>query len=452
VSRSIYKECDIRGIYRDDFDETTAHRIGRAVGTLRPHTRLVVGGDIRISTPSLKAALIEGLLRTPVHIIDIGVVPTPVFYDAIDDLKADAGVMVTASHNPAKYNGFKLVLGETPITPEQIEQIAELVRSEAFLEGVGSRTMCERSERYIDRVVAAIPATTAIRIVVDAGNGAAALVAPQLLERLGHTVEPLFCEVDGSFPHRQPNPAVKENLGALQARVIASGADLGVAFDGDGDRVAFVDGRGRVVSAEEALVVMVEERVRPGDCVVLDLKSASIVAQTVERLGGRAILERSGHAFIRTTFLRQGAVLAGEVSGHFFFRELGYDDALYAAAAMPAYLGRSGRSLAEAVEAIPPFQITPDLRIPWPEGERDQVLERVRQAFSDAELSTLDGIRAALPDGWVLARKSVTEPLITFRIEGSDAKALDMICRRLVKAIPELRALHPLFAESADSN
>jgi phosphomannomutase/phosphoglucomutase len=449
---NIYKECDIRGVYRRDFDEATAHNIGRAIGTLRPHTRVVVGGDVRVSTPALKGALIDGLLRTPVQLIDIGSVPTPVFYDAIDELQADAGVMVTASHNPAEYNGFKLVLGDEPITPEQIAQIAELVRSEAFLEGSGHLTTIERIARYIERVVAMVPPTTALKVVVDAGSGAAALVAPRLFERLGHEVIPLFCDIDGTFPHRPPNPAVSANLGALQAAVIAERADLGVAFDGDGDRVVFVDARGRIASSEEALVVMVDHWVQPGDCVVLDLKSASIVERAVQRLGGRVMLERSGHAFIRTTFLRERAAMAGEVSGHFFFRELGHDDALYAAAWMPALLGAANRSLAASLDAIPPYQITPDLRIPWPEGDRDRALAQVAHAFSDADISTLDGIRAALPSGWVLARKSVTEPLLTFRIEATDDASLDNIRRRLLAALPELRGSHPLFAAELASD
>ena len=447
---SIYKDCDIRGVYGVELDAALAERIGRAVGTRMRERSVVVGGDVRTSTPTLKAALLAGLARTPVDVIDIGTVPTPALYDAITALGAEGGVMVTASHNPAAYNGFKLVLGAEPVTPRDIALIARLVADGAFAVGSGRCRTVDDLDGYVARVQARMAPAEALRIVVDAGNGAAGLVAARLLRGLGHDVVERFTEPDGSFPNRSPNPSEPGALAVLQADVVQHGADFGVAFDGDGDRAVFVDERGRVTPAEEALVVFAQASLRAGEAVVYDLKSSSVVATSIEALGGRPVMQRSGHAFMREAFLREGAVLAGEVSGHFFFRELGYDDGLYAAARMADVLAATGHTLAQATADLPRPVITPDLRVAWPLAERDALLERVRAAFADRPIATLDGVRVAFDDGWLLARKSVTEPAVTFRIEAGDAERLRQRRDMLVAAVPELEGRHPFFDRAAN--
>lgn len=447
---SIYKDCDIRGVYGVELDAALAERIGRAVGTRMRERSVVVGGDVRTSTPTLKAALLAGLARTPVDVIDVGTVPTPALYDAITALGADGGVMVTASHNPAAYNGFKLVLGAEPVTPRDIALIARLVADGAFAVGSGRCRTVDDLDGYVARVQARMAPAEALRIVVDAGNGAAGLVAARLLRGLGHDVVERFTEPDGSFPNRSPNPSEPGALAVLQADVVQHGADFGVAFDGDGDRAVFVDERGRVTPAEEALVVFAQASLRAGEAVVYDLKSSSVVATSIEALGGRPVMQRSGHAFMREAFLREGAVLAGEVSGHFFFRELGYDDGLYAAARMADVLAATGHTLAQATADLPRPVITPDLRVAWPLAERDALLERVRAAFADRPIATLDGVRVAFDDGWLLARKSVTEPAVTFRIEAGDAERLRQRRDMLVAAVPELEGRHPFFDRAAN--
>jgi len=441
---SIYKECDIRGIVGEGLTVEVAERIGRAVGTVMSGRSLVVAGDVRSSTPAMKAALLAGLATTAVDVLDAGSVPTPVFYDALSARGADGGVMVTASHNPAHYNGFKLSLGPEPVTPADIARIAALVASGDFASGSARFHEIDALTPYAQRVRERIGTAPAQRIVIDAGNGAAALIAPQLLRSLGHEVDELFTDVDGRFPNRSPNPAEPGVLLALQRRVTETGADLGVAFDGDGDRAVFVDRHGRVASAEEVLVVLSRYLLEPGGAVVYDLKSSSVVANAVAALGGRALMERSGHAFIRTTFLRERARLAGEVSGHFFFRELGHDDAIYAAASLSAVLARHGSDLAAEVARIARPVITPDVRVPWPLDERDELLERVAAAFADRPIARLDGVRVTFDDGWLLVRKSVTEPVVTVRIEAADEAALATRRAALVSAVPELRS-HPFF-------
>ena len=447
---SIYKDCDIRGVYGVELDAALAERIGRAVGTRMRERSVVVGGDVRTSTPTLKAALLAGLARTPVDVIDVGTVPTPALYDAITALGADGGVMVTASHNPAAYNGFKLVLGAEPVTPRDIALIARLVADGAFEVGAGRYRAADGLDGYVARIQARMAPAASLRIVVDAGNGAAGLVAARLLRGLGHEVVERFSEPDGTFPNRSPNPSEPGALAVLQADVVQHGADFGVAFDGDGDRAVFVDERGRVTPAEEVLVVFAQASLRSGEAVVYDLKSSSVVATAIEALGGRPVMERSGHAFIREAFLREGAVLAGEVSGHFFFRELGYDDGLYAAARMADVLAVTGHTLAQATADLPRPVITPDLRVAWPLAERDALLERVRAAFADRPIATLDGVRVAFDDGWLLARKSVTEPAVTFRIEAGDAERLRQRRDMLVAAVPELEGRHPFFDRAAN--
>lgn len=443
---SIYKECDIRGVVGDELTPALAERIGRAVGTIMAGRRLVIGGDVRTSTPALTAALLIGLRSTATEVLDAGTVPTPVFYDAIADHGVDGGVMVTASHNPARYNGFKLMLGPDPVTPEDIAAVAALVEGGGFSRGEGSVRRVDALEAYRARALARIAPSPPLRVVVDAGNGAAALVAPRLLRELGHDVIELHCEVDGRFPNRSPNPAEPGVLGALQALVVERGADLGVAFDGDGDRAVFVDRDGRVASAEEALVVFARHLLEPGEAVVYDLKSSSVVAQRIAAQGGRALMARSGHAFIRTTFLRERARLAGEVSGHFFFRELGHDDAIHAAAVMAQLLGRSGSDLSAEVATLPQPVITPDLRVPWPLDERDALLERVALAYDGYPIGRLDGVRVAFDDGWLLVRKSVTEPAVTIRFEATDEAALALRRDELLAAVPALAGRHPYLA------
>lgn len=443
---SIYKECDIRGVVGEGLTPAIAERIGRAVGTVMAGRTLVVAGDVRVSTALLKDALLGGLLQTPTEVLDAGTAPTPVLYDAIADHGADGGVMVTASHNPAQYNGFKLSLGPTPVTPEDIAGIADLVDSGAFAHGTGRVSSIDALERYLQRSLARLGRARGLRLVVDAGNGAAALVAPRLLRALGHDVLELACDIDGRFPSRSPNPAEPGVLHALQRRVRDEAADLGVAFDGDGDRAVFVDRNGRVASAEEALVVLARQLLAPGEAVVYDLKSSSVVAREIEALGGRTVIARSGHAFIRTSFLRERARLAGEVSGHFFFRELGYDDALHAAATMAYVLGRDQVDLADAVASLPQPVITPDLRVAWPLEGRDALLERVAAAYAGRPISRLDGVRVAFDDGWLLARKSVTEPAVTIRLESVDERSLAARRDELLAAVPELAGRHPYFS------
>lgn len=440
---SIFKDCDIRGIYGHELDEDTALRLGKALSRHLAGRAVVVGGDLRPSTPPLKGALVEGLVWGGCHVIDVGAVPTPALYYAKRALGAPGAVMVTASHNPARYNGFKLMIGDRPVTPETLRDLARAMAEGAFGPGVGSVRAEHVIAGYADALVRAFPGLSRRRLVVDAGNGSMWDVAPDVLRRAGQEVVPLFCTPDGSFPHRNPNPAVPAHLTALCERVRAAGADLGIAYDGDGDRVVFVDERGAVQPADRVLVLFLRHALegRPGGAVVYDLKASSVVAEETLAAGGRPLMEKSGHAFIKARLLDEGAVLGGEVSGHYFFGELGGDDALYATLYYLRVLDAAGASAAQALSSVPAYAITPDIRVACPPEEADAILAELERGLSDRPIDRLDGVRATFDHGWALARRSVTEPLITLRFEAHTAEELARIQERVRAASPRLARL-----------
>ncbi|MCD6518780.1 MAG: phosphomannomutase/phosphoglucomutase [Anaerolineae bacterium] len=440
---SVFKACDIRGVYGKELDEGFAYRLGRAVGSRAQGGSIVVGGDLRPSTRALKLALIEGLRQSGGNVYDLGILPTPAFYFAKRELQAFAGVMVTASHNPPRYNGFKLILGDLPVTPAELRSIAEQMDKEDFTEGQGDCRQVEILPIYEDALASSFSQLKSHHLVVDAGNGCMWAVAPRVLRRVGQRVSELYCTPDGTFPYRDPNPAVPEHLRDLRQRVTAEGSELGVAFDGDGDRVVFVDERGRVQPADRTLVLFVRHLLseHPGGAVVYDLKASSVVAEEILAMGGRPLMERSGHAFIKRRLLLEGAILGGEISGHYFFGELGGDDALYATLLLLRILDGLGLSFAEAMDTVPAYPITPDLRIPCSPEEGQQVIQQLQKVFADYPLNLLDGVRITFPQGWALARLSVTEPLLTLRFEARTPEALEALQRRVRQAVPLLDEL-----------
>ncbi|MDF2548409.1 MAG: hypothetical protein K0R93_3307 [Anaerosolibacter sp.] len=442
----IYKDCDIRGIYGQELDESTAFKIGRAIGSLVLGRRIVVGGDVRQSTPSLKENLMKGLMNSGVSIVDIGMVPTPVFYFAKNFLKADGGVMVTASHNPAIFNGFKIILGCMPITKEDIEQIQELVETNDFTVGVGEKEEVDVYQAYKVHIKKLLGHEGKLKVVIDAGNGAVSKLAPELFRSFGYDVKELFCQFDGRFPNREPNPAVYKNLVKLQQSVVETEADIGIGFDGDGDRVVFVDLKGQIVTSEESFVIFIREYLKSEPSpVVYDIKSSSIVEKEVCRYRSQPIMERSGHAFIKKAFLEHSAVLAGEVSGHFFFKELGCDDGIYAALKMCEILTKSKKDLVALTEGIEKTIMTPDIRITYPWEKQRDLLVKVESLKYKYPISTLDGIRVQFPYGWALIRQSVTEPCVTIRFEADHEENMLSIKKEFLACVPELYGLHEML-------
>ncbi len=438
---SIYKACDIRGVYGEELNEATAEAIGGAIAARVAGRDLVLGADLRPSSSPLKWALVRGLVSGGAQVVDIGVVPTPVLYDAKDRLGTYAAVMVTASHNPPQYNGFKLMFGERPVTPEDVDWIAQNAGRPYSRQG-GSYRTAEALAPYAEALIHTHGGLTRRRVVADAGNGAMWWLAPMVLGRAGLQVEPLYCLPDGTFPNRHPNPAVAAHLVDLQAASARMGA-WGAAYDGDGDRVIFVDERGCVLPADRTFALLVERALvdQPGARVVYDLKSSQVVPEAVERAGGVPLEERSGHAFIKARMLDEDAAWGGEISGHYFFGALGRDDALYATLMLARLLDERNLSLAEAMQGVPSYPITPDLRLPCAAEVADAILADLDAAFAERPRSHLDGVKVLFPEGWALARRSVTEPVITLRFEARTQATLDEIREEVLAASAALRRL-----------
>ena len=436
---SIYKDCDVRGVYGRELHAEDCYGIGRGLATLSPG-KILVGGDVRLSTPELKAALIRGLLDSGATAVDLGTIPTPALYFALKHSDAPAGATVTASHNPPEYNGVKFMIGDMPVTRAAMDTLCDTVARGAFAGGQGKLESWDVLVPYLDALSARFRAPRPLHVLVDAGCGAMGRVAPEALRRAGYRVTELSCTPDGAFPDRSPNPADYSCLGGTAAAVRAAGADFGVAFDGDGDRAVFLDETGAPVQNEKSLVLFIrallKDRPTP---VVYDQKSSSVVRDAIVEMGGTPLPERSGHAFIKRRFLENGAALAGEVSGHFFFGELGYDDGLFAALTMAELIARSGRKLSEMVGEIVCPPITPDIRIACPYAEQQNWLDRAEAmaAAQGARISHLDGVRADYPDGWFLMRKSVTAEQVTLRAEARSQERLTELLRALAQVLPE---------------
>ncbi len=453
---SIYKACDIRGKYGNELSEHTAYQLGKAVGTLLPCKRVVVGGDVRTSTPFLKEQLIRGLMETGCEVVDIGIVPTPVLYFARHHLCINGGVMVTASHNPAEYNGFKITLTEWPITLAEMAQIQVTVESEQFaLAGGGtSRThnVLSDYENFIESKLTEMKGDSAsiitkpLKIVIDCGNGCYSRIAPAIFRKQGYQVLELFCEEDGRFPYRNPNPAVAKHLTELCRTVVEKQADLGVAFDGDGDRVVFVDAQGQVIENDKMIALFVGYLLptHPGAKIVYDIKCSGLIRDQIRKHGGQPLMEKSGHAYIKTRLFKEQAIFGGEISGHFFFQAIHGDDGLFAALLLSNLLRESGRSLHDMAAALPHYYITPDIRIPYQQPDAPDLLEHLAAQLEQTEgceVSRLDGVRVEFAYGWGLIRTSVTEPLLTFRFEADSLQHLDLVKNQFLAPAPKLKFL-----------
>lgn len=432
----IFHACDIRGIAGVELTNEIAYKIGRALGVKLTGQKVVVGGDIRLSTPVLKEIIIKALLESGCDVVDIGTVATPVFYYGLKVTGGTGGIMVTASHNPAPYNGFKLVLGDSPVSEDDILEIKQLVEEDAQVSGKGTLTVLPNIDEYI-AYTAKLAQKSQLRVVVDAGNGATSEIAPALFRTLGYDVIELYCQPDGHFPNRSPNPALAENLRGLGKKVLESGASLGVAFDGDGDRVAFVDENGRAVDNDDIIVLLARYYLEkePGT-IIYDAKCSMVAPEQIIKAGGRPIMARAGHTFSKAAFMQEKALFAGEISGHFFFCELGYDDGMFAGLKVCEFVTSHG-SLAELVDEIPNYILTPDIRITYKGLDKDAILDTIASKLTQYNPNRIDGVRIEFEDGWGMIRASVTEPLFTLRFEGKTPQRLQEIIEILLSALPE---------------
>ena len=433
LSETIFRAHDIRGIYGETLDAQIAKSIGLAVGSEayeRGEQTLIVGRDARHSSEELAKYLITGLTQSGRDVIDLGVVPIPMVYYATQVLGVVSGIMVTGSHNPATHNGFKLLLGGQSLNQDEIKGLYHRINSENFLSGQGSVSQNEIVGNYINRIAGDVRLKQSYKVVVDAGNAVTGRVAPQIFSALGCDVIPLNCELDGNFPNHLPEPSDPNNLKQLQEAVLKNGADLGIAFDGDGDRIGVVSSSGKVVYPDKLLMVFAKDLLtrQKGCTVIYDVKSSRRLQGLIVGFGGRPLMWKTGHALIKKKMIETGAMLAGGMSGRVFFKErwYGFDDALYTAARLLEVLDNTASSLDALLSSFPDDVSTPELSIEVDDAEKVRIMDRLARnaVFSGGSMSTIDGVRADFPDGWGLVRGSNSTSKLVFRFEADNEPAL----------------------------
>ena len=452
ISPTIFRAYDIRGIVGKTLTEETVYDIGKAIGSEayeKGQQTVIVARDGRTSSEALLDALARGLTSTGRDVVDIGLAPTPLLYFATHFLGSNTGIMVTGSHNPPEYNGLKIVINGISLHGQALKALHERAVEGRFLIGNGSRLEQSLIPDYIQRVCNNLTLQRSLRVVVDCGNGVAGRVAPDLLRALGCDVKELFTQVDGTFPNHHPDPSKPENLTDLIDAVRLEGADLGVAYDGDGDRIGIIDSNGKIIWPDRLLMLLADDILarNPGADVIYDIKSSRHIAPRVLNMGGRPVLWKTGHSLVKAKMRETGALLGGEMTGHIFIKErwYGFDDALYATARLLEILAIDSRPSAAIFAELPEDVSTPEIHLEVSEGSQAAIMKKIIDAatFDDANLITLDGLRVEFPEGWGLVRASNTTPNLTFRFEAVDAASLERIQEQfrdlLRKAVPGLQ-------------
>lgn len=448
IASTLFRAYDIRGIVGDTLTPEAAQAIGRAIGSEaldRGERRVVVARDGRLSSPALCAALAEGLREAGCQVTDLGLAPTPVLYFGTQVLAGRSGVMVTGSHNPANYNGFKIVLGGQTLAGEDIQALRCRIESGNFHSGEGRIERRDLLPDYHLAIVEDMQVGRQFKVVVDCGNGVAAVAAPQILRALDCEVIELFCTVDGNFPNHHPDPSKPENLALLIETVKREGADIGVAFDGDGDRLGVVDSAGNIIWPDRQMMLFAADVLsrEPGADIIYDVKCTRHLAGYILRHGGRPLMWKTGHSLIKAKMKETGALLAGEMSGHFFFKErwYGFDDGIYACARMVEILSADSRPTAEVFAELPDSVNTPELGVRLQEGENLAFVEKMRALadFDDGRITDIDGLRVDFADGWGLVRASNTTPSLVIRFEADTAEGLARIQQRFRELLLKVR-------------
>jgi phosphomannomutase/phosphoglucomutase len=450
VNPAIFREYDIRGIAERDYDADFARQLGLAFGTLAREAgarRVSVGRDCRLTSDGYAAAVADGLRATGLTVLDLGVCPTPLMYFSLFHWDLDGGVQITGSHNPADHNGFKLCLGKGSIYGDQVQELRRRIEAGRFARGAGTIEPTPVVAEYQEYVVRTLGRfARPVRLVVDAGNATAGPVAPAIYRRLGADVTELFCDMDGRFPNHHPDPTVVENVQHLTRKVAETGAELGIAFDGDADRIGVIAPSGRIVWGDELLVLYARDVLarNPGATIVSEVKCSQRLYDDIARHGGIGIMWKAGHSLLKAKMRETGALLGGEMSGHIFFKEryFGYDDAIYAGARLLEILARETRNVEELLADLPPSHTTPEIRVDCPDDVKFRVADAVRDRFrkSGREIIDVDGVRVRFPHGWGLVRASNTQPILVMRFEAETPAQLAEYQRVVEDTVGAVRA------------
>jgi len=442
INEKIFREYDVRGVAASDLSDANIDKLSRAIGTFirkKGGKTIAVGRDCRASSPRINATLCKGLMSTGLNIIDVGLVPTPGLYFAVIELKTDGGIMITGSHNPPEHNGFKICVGPSTIHGEDIQEIKKILLKGDFATGQGNIQAHDIKERYISYIVDGIAKPIKYKIVVDSGNGMAGIIAPELYRRLGCDVIDLYSELDGTFPNHHPDPTVPHNLETLIKTVKEKKAFVGIAFDGDADRIGVIDESGKLIFGDELLVLYARQILKkhPGAKVISEVKASHRLFQDIESHGGTPVLWKTGHSLIKAKMKETGALLAGEMSGHMFFKDryFGYDDAIYAGARLLEILSESKQTPLKMLADLPPTFSTPEIRVDCSDDIKFDVVQKARIQLEKHgyRVNGIDGARIEFDDGWGLVRASNTQPVLVYRFEATSEKRLNEI-RRLVES------------------
>jgi phosphomannomutase/phosphoglucomutase len=434
--KSIFKAYDIRGIVNSELTPQTIELIGKALGTYSiscGEKEFVIGRDGRLSGTWIRDSLIKGITSTGCFVVDIGMVPTPLVYFATKTTTAKSGVMITGSHNPPNYNGLKIVIAGKTLSGDAITNLYDIIQSDDFKVGSGLKTSANIEDEYLKKITDDIKIGKKLKIVVDCGNGVAGELAPKLYKNLDIEVIEMFCEIDGNFPNHHPDPSKPENLADLINKVKETNADMGFAFDGDGDRLGLIDNLGNVIWADRQMMLYAQDILsrKQNSKIIFDVKCSSNLPNHIKKCGGNPIMSRTGHSFIKAKIIEEQAELGGEMSGHIFFKErwFGFDDALYTGARLLEIISNQDNSVAEVFDNLPNSVNTPELNIHFEnQGEQFVAMDKLSKNISfDGEISTIDGVRVDWDYGWGLVRPSNTTPCLVLRFEADNQANLDKI-------------------------
>lgn len=437
INSQIFRQYDIRGIVDKDLTPQTVHLLGLGFGTWlaeRGYSTVAIGGDARLSSPSFKKFFTQGLVETGCHVKDVGILATPVLYYSIAHLKTDAGVMITGSHNPPEYNGFKLNLGVMSLYGDDILAVYQIIQRGKFAQGTGTvEEVPGMIQSYQDYVVAGIKLARPVKLVIDAGNGAGGPIAPEIFRRIGCEVKELYCEMDGTFPNHHPDPTVVEYIQDLIKTTRESDAEIGLGLDGDADRIGVVDENGGILFGDQILNVFARDFLKhnPGKTVVGDVKCSKNFYDDIAKHGGQPVMYMTGHSMIKKKMKEDGILMGGEMSGHIFFadRYFGYDDAIYACCRFLEILSTSPLPVSQMLADQPKMYNTPEIRVDCPEEIKFKLVDKVRDSFiaEGANVNDIDGMRITFVDGWALVRASNTQPVLVMRFEATSSERMKEI-------------------------
>ncbi|MEW5735050.1 MAG: phosphomannomutase/phosphoglucomutase [Thermodesulfobacteriota bacterium] len=448
MNPQIFREYDIRGLVDKDMDEDDVYAIGRGIGAYlvrEGRQTITLGRDCRLSSDSYAERIARALMDSGCDVVDIGVVPTPVFYFSVHHLKAGGGVMVTASHNPPEYNGFKVMCGTDTLYGPQIQEIRKLVEKRDFATGEGGMSKADVVTPYHEFVVSNISIKKRLAVAVDAGNGTAGVVAVPIFRELGCEVYDIYCDMDGTFPNHEPDPTVVKNNQDLIFQVREHGCDAGIGFDGDGDRIGVVDEAGNMLFGDQLMIIFSREILsrKPGAAIISEVKCSQVMYDDIAAHGGRGIMWKTGHSLIKNKMKEEKAELAGEMSGHMFFRDryFGFDDATYAACRLLEILSSTGKKVSELLADVPRTYSTPEIRVECPDEKKFALVKKVTDYFKaeNYKVIDIDGARVVFPDGWGLVRASNTQPVLVLRFEALSEPRLEEIRKTVEDAVARFR-------------